>query len=179
MTRSRVAASIAAALLFLIPANVSGETIAINFSQLSAVDCGTTWQEAGIEFQIAHIPANHSCTGSCLPGVDLTGLQLFPSGLAMDMSGAAGVMDIEIDIIESDPSLTATAWLYYDDGQMSVDSAVSTTTGAGTFLLNAEGQAVDFLEVYCCECTIVEIRLIGDVIVSDSGRSWGTVKARY
>ncbi len=179
MTRSRVAVSVASALLFLIPAHANGETVAINFTNLSDVSCGTRWQEAGVNFEIAHIPANHSCTGSCLPGVDLTGLQLFPSGLTMDMSGAGGVMDIEIDIIESDPSLTATAWLYYDDGQTTVDGASSTATGAGTLSLNAEGLAVDFLEVYCCECTIVEIRLIGDVIVSASGFSWGTMKARY
>ena len=179
MTKSRVTVLIALSLLLIIPAAALAETIAIDFRNLGNIPCGTTWQEAGIEFEIVKIPANHSCSGSCLPGADQTGLQLFPSALAMNLTGASGVLNIEMDIIESDPGLSATTWLYTNGGQTAVDETVSTATGAATFLLSAGGQAVDLLEIYCCDCTLVELRIIGDVIVHDTPDSWSAMKARY
>jgi hypothetical protein len=140
--------------------------------------CGRESIEGGW-FLYVDVPWDLPCQ-SCDATADPGFLALSPGRAVLPLAeGYAGVTLIEVDLVESDVALTATAWAGAWEVATPPASDTAENTGSTTLRLEIPGEELFSVVIECCDCAVEEVRFIGDRIVPVSASGWGVLKSKY
>jgi hypothetical protein len=156
----------------------SADVITLTFDDVdSQIGCQETWWEQGVPMSFEPAADNECGTGSCNFGADDPGkVWLWPSALAVDLSGITGITNIEVDIEDYCGGGCENLYLYAGAVIIDEDHDHEPTT----MMTVRTGDAyVDLLRVNSCEAAVLEIRIYGETLVATDASSWGAVKSMY
>jgi hypothetical protein len=170
-----VNATLVAAAMICLASAAGADVITITFDDVPLdIQCDEVWYEQEIPMWFTTAVAGECGEGSCFFGVEAGLVWLYPSTLALNLSGVLNIISIEMDYIDACPGSCENAYLY--NGAVLVDEDHGDTN---PLVVETGGSPVTLLRVNGCEDAITEIRIIGDNLVSTESSTWGAIKAFY
>ena len=153
---------------------VTAGTWTFDVREYQILGCQPLVTQGGFQFQLADSP---SC-GECRVTVSSGGAPLVPGQLhgQVDPSETAW-SGFEVDLVESDPSLSATLVFLGPDAE--VGRVRVTATGASTLALARNGKDVRTIVLDCCDCLVEEFRILDAGAVGTKPLTLTTLKSRY
>lgn len=155
-------------------APATGETWIFDLRGYQILGCQPLVTRGGFRFQLQ----DSSFCGACDPIVSSGGAPLVPGRLHGQVDEDETTWTgIEVDLVESDPALSATLAFLGTDGELGRVSV--SATGTSTLALDRNGADVRSIVVDCCDCLVEELRIPDARVVGTDARALSMLKARY